>query len=354
MFDEIVRLASYRRAFILLSLGAGVFIAAGCSGGTGSPGSPAAGAAAATQTRLQSFGASSPMVHASTAPHLTSTELRPHGWLSPGGRSGQHLVYGAAGDEVVIFQDGKAPLQVGAISSGVNGAYGLFVDAQGRLFVVNRSNATVSEYEPGTTTPETTYKQQLNSPLYATEDAAGDLYVSNSGSPTIAVYMNGSTSATTLPSLGSETDGMSFDASGSLYAAYRNGNAGGIEVFAAGATTPTDLGISLNQPQGLAIDPAGNLLVVETGGTDRVDVFAPNEVSASQRIKIPQTPTELALKPRDESFLISTLANEIYKVKPAVPNPTPKVIISSGLSGLQGTAVYPAFQDPGTYLRHRP
>ena len=76
MFDEIVRLASYRRAFILLSLGAGVFIAAGCSGGTGSPGSPAAGAAAATQTRLQSFGASSARMALTWGPQRSALGLR--------------------------------------------------------------------------------------------------------------------------------------------------------------------------------------------------------------------------------------------------------------------------------------
>jgi sugar lactone lactonase YvrE len=349
MFENVVRLRAYCRAFFIFPIGVGALLAAGCGGEAPSAG-PAGIPGVAAEAQMESLITSRPTVSASSAPQVMLGARLP-GWLSPSA-SGKPLIYAATRDAVAIFQDGpKPPVEVGSITSGVSSPYGLLVDASGRLFVANRTNSTVTEYASGTTTPQTTYQQDLDSPLYVAEDAAGDVYVSNAYGSSITVYASGSTTATTLPSLGSETDGLAFDASGTLYAAYRNGISGGIEVFATGATSPTDLGINLNQPQGLVVDAAGNIVAVETGGTNTVDFFPPGSTTPSQQIGIPETPTQVALTAKDTAFFVSTLAGKIYELALSVENPRTKI---RHLASLQGTALYPAFQSPGTYLKRRP
>jgi DNA-binding beta-propeller fold protein YncE len=153
--------------------------------------------------------------------------------------------------------------------------------------------------------------------------------------------MSGASAPTSLPSLGSETDGLAFDGSGNLYAAYRNGKKqAGIEYYALGTTIPKDLGISLDQPQGLVIDPAGNVLVAQTGGVNTVDVFPPGQTTPSQQISFSGAPTELALTSSGSTLFVSVLPGAIDKVP--LSRPTPLALIT-GLENLQGVAITPGF-----------
>src|SRR5580692_6383192 len=54
---------------------------------------------------------------------------KPHGWLDAGSHPGS-LIYVAAGNQVLIYpESGFNPRQIGAITDGVSGSWGLFVDA---------------------------------------------------------------------------------------------------------------------------------------------------------------------------------------------------------------------------------
>ena len=52
-------------------------------------------------------------------------------------------------------------MPVGEISAGIEGPYGLYVDAQHALYVANQKNNTVTKYPYGTTSPSVTYSAQL-------------------------------------------------------------------------------------------------------------------------------------------------------------------------------------------------
>jgi sugar lactone lactonase YvrE len=144
-----------------------------------------------------------------------------------------------------------------------------------------------------------------------------------------------------LQTAGSEVDGMDFDGSGNLYVAYRGSNGGGIEVFTPGASTGTPLGITLNQPQGLLVDNGGNILVAETSGTNRIDLFLSGSQTPSLQIPIPNgsTPTQLTFKRSEFELFVSTLNGVIYGSRYPFASPPDLFEKDSDQGGIQGVAL---------------
>ena len=107
------------------------------------------------------------------ATQLTAPRIVPKaaGWLSPEARKSS-LIYVANGSQVLIFPEkGELQTPIGMITSGVDGAYGLFVDKDGNLYVANGGNGTVTVYPRGATSPSQTYSQGLSYPLYPIVDS---------------------------------------------------------------------------------------------------------------------------------------------------------------------------------------
>jgi hypothetical protein len=266
------------------------------------------------------------------------------GWLAPQAASGKNLIYVANSNEVVIFpKDVKNAPPIGKITDGVSSAYGLYVDQARNLYVCNQGENTVKVYDPGTTTPHFTYSDNLHRPLYAIADSRR-VFVGNADSGTIVIYEIGKDKAErVLHTLGAEVDGMSFGTAGYLYAAYRaRGGAGGIEKFPPGGIgSGVDLGISLNAPQGVVVDPFESILAVETQGTDRVDRFLRNKTTPVETQSIPHVPTEIALGYLYEDLYVSDLDSSVYKT--GYPKFTePELWIDNSLDNIvQGLAVTP-------------
>jgi DNA-binding beta-propeller fold protein YncE len=65
--------------------------------------------------------------------------------------------------------------------------------------------------------------------------------------------------------------------------------------------------MSLNQPQGVVVVPRGNVLATETGGTNRIDEYAPGSPNA--KLELPTsgagTPTELAIDCNEAILYVS-------------------------------------------------
>lgn len=248
---------------------------------------------------------------------------------------------------------GRNQPQVGTIATGVNLPYGIWFDrGTMSLYVANQGNNTVTAYPYGSTQPTLTYSQDLNRPLFPIVDRSGDLYVSNANDGTVVEYLAGSTSAhQVLQTPGVEADGMAFDHQGNLYVAYRTcpSGAGSIEKFAPGSTQGKVIGMTLSDPQGVAVDYRGNIVVDETGTADnrldRIDVFAPGSKTASLQVSMPNAnlPIELVID-CDEKYLYVAglysgaafgakypLAGPTLFVKDQVPATVQGVTISNNL-----------------------
>jgi len=208
-------------------------------------------------------------IHATASPPAAHAKPAGPGWISPAAASGQGLIYVANGGAVLIFPNSSQSSPVGTITTGVNGAYGIFVDVYLNVYVCNSAANTVTVYAPGQITPSSTYAMNLSRPLYAVADA-NRLFVGNANGGAIVEFALGNAqSGYTLQTLGAEVDGLALDRAGNLYAAYRTSDgdgAGGIEYFAGGTGAGRDLGITLDGPQGLLVDSKGNIFAVETQG----------------------------------------------------------------------------------------
>jgi sugar lactone lactonase YvrE len=276
-------------------------------------------------------------------------------WLSPQARAANaRLIYAANYNDgrIDIYPEkGRLQNQVGQIGTGIFGPWGLYVDTTRSLYVVNSSANTVTVYPSGSTSPSNTYSRGLDRPLYAIVDHQKNLYVGNANDGTITEYLGGNNSTfRTLQSAGSEVDGMDFDRQGNLYVAYRNANAGGVgsvEIFTPGSATGNPIGMTLNQPQGIVVDDSGNILAVETGGTNRIDVFPPGSQTPSMQIPIPNSyvPTQLSLKRNGTQLLVSTGPGWIYGSPYPFPSQPQLLVKDFDPTFVQGVA----FSDDQTF-----
>jgi DNA-binding beta-propeller fold protein YncE len=257
------------------------------------------------------------------APVIRSTPLptylglvRSAGTFSPSAGKAYLYIADAGLNQIDIFpMKGEMQPQVGTITAGIDGPYGLWFDRRAQeLYVANQSNNTVTVYPYGSTQPTRTYSQSLNRPLYPIVDSHGELYVGNANDGTVVEYLAGTTNVhQVLQTAGTEADGMALDKYENLYVAYRTNGIGSIEEFAPGATQGQILGMTLDEPQGVVVVPRGTIVATETGGTNRVDVFRPGSKTESLEVPMPggSVATELAIDCHDEFLYVSGLYSGI-------------------------------------------
>jgi hypothetical protein len=229
--------------------------------------------------------------------------VQPRGWLDAKSATGA-LIYVAAGNEVGIFRE-KDSKPVGAITDGVGGAYGLFADAKGGLYVANDS--TITAYRPGEIHPWITY-QDPASPLYVVTDHSGRVYAANRGGTITEFPRQQTESDITIKTPGHEADGINFDDAGNLYVAYRGKSVDSIEEFAPNSTNGRILGMHVSGPQGLQIDHSGNIIVVESGRAT-VDIFPAGKNHPSQVIPVDSGATQIVLGGNQRNMYYSTYTN---------------------------------------------
>jgi len=251
---------------------------AGCGG---SP--PPIGAPASRQ--LQGDAASSPLPGGAVS-------YRASKQLSRYPRSGQPLLYVADfyGSTIDIFPlTGPNQQQIGSISNGVYGPWGLSLDANKALYVANGpiGTATVTVYPYGSTSPSMTYSP-MYSAFYALADSAGHVFVSGQDRHHfghVIEFKAGRNRVIAHQRLGSEVDGMALDEQGNLYVAFRGKANGSIAEFGPGLSNMRRLRMKIDQPQGLLVDRVGNIIVVESAA-DRIDVFPPGATTPSVTVTV--------------------------------------------------------------------
>jgi len=319
-------LSCWKRGLQAASLG--VVVLLGACQSNGLPPQPGNGLQSNSQTHLPpNMAIRTPLVEGTPLPSYSGGK-KP-GSFSP--RWGEQYLYIAdqTNNQIDIFPL-KPPnqQQVGTITAGIDGPYGLWFDRYNEsLYVANQVNNTVTVYAHGSITPTRTYSKGLHRPLYPIVDSHGMLYVGNANNGTVVEYKPGGNVYQVLQTPGVEADGLALDNQENLYVAYRTGpvGPGSIEEFAPGSTQGQIIGMTLDQPQGVIVDTGGNVVATETGSTDRIDVFPPGSQTASLELPMPQgsVATELVIDCKEKLLYVSGLYNGIvYGVKYPLPSNT--------------------------------
>ncbi len=266
-------------------------------------------------------------------------------------QSGQALLYVGNDNSytVDIFPlTGPNQKQIGSISSGVVYPWGLSLDANNSLYVADRTNATVTVYPYGSSSPSMTYSNGVHEPLYALTDSSGHVFVSgrnpgrhNKGE--VFEYNAGTSVPIAHSRLGSEADGMAVDGNGNLYVAFRRtGPNCSIAEFGPGLTNKRLLGMVIDQPQGLVLDSAGNLVVVESAFS-RIKVFPPGATAPSVTITFSGIGNlaQLAVQSSETTLWVSSEGGYVYSMPyPLTPSTVPTEYEHIAASG-NGIAVSP-------------
>jgi hypothetical protein len=317
-----------RTSLAYLATWAGLLALTGCA----STFSTSTGASQAQSSLLASSAVPRP---AATALEHPSRRAKPAGWLRNG--APQSLIYVAAHDQVVLFpESGSNRAAVGAITDHVGDAWGLFVDGRRDLYVANGKSITA--YRPGTLHPYIIYPDP-HRPMYVVSDHAGRLYAANHNGTVTEYPAHQTQPDRTLQTPGVEADGINLDAADNLYVAYRDrSGVGSIEEFAPNSRKGRILGMQLIAPQGLQLDRAGNILVVETNSKQVVDIFAPGSTSPSQVLSVANGVTQIVLREAEEHMYISNFFSVSVYISHYPPGEfQPK--IDAGLSRVQGMAL---------------
>lgn len=215
--------------------------------------------------------------------------------------------------------------QIGTISNGVDNPWGLSIDANKSLYVAG--NGTVTVYPYGSTTPSMRYSLP-SATLYALADSAEHVFVSGWNQHHqghVIEFTAGSNRVISHVKLGSEADGMAEDGQGNLYVAYRGKVTGSIAKFGPGLTHKRHLGMRIDQPQGLLVDRAGNIIVVESAA-DRIDVFPPGATTPSVTVTVSGIGNlaELAMQNTEKALWVSSERGYVYSMPyPLTPSTVP-------------------------------
>ncbi len=308
-----------RRALAIISAAAATL--AGCAGGSGSQPSSASSAA------------------------LPALSAARHGWLSPAAKT-QSIVFVSdnSANAIEIYPAGKNnPSPIGQITDGISAPLGNFVDANGTLYVANHGNNTITEYPKGSTIPSVTLSTNINGPISVAADSAGDVAVGEFTQQTILEFPAGSSSPTVTITLLTYPEGLTFDKSRHLFAAWNEGSpfVGHVSKCQRMRAVCVDQGIMAGQSAGLTLDLAGDVVLGDQAN-HAINVYPPHSTKPSRSISVPGgDPIKFALDKREKKIYVADYVNnkvEIYDYTAG----TQFGMISTGLQSAWGVSLSPA------------
>jgi hypothetical protein len=311
----------YRSSAVLTAaVVSSVILLAACSSG-GSQGLASAVPGAASMIQTQPRVSILPLGVVSRYARVARPELLP-GSISPATTVGKDLFVSnsttSGGTEIEVLKH-RTYKNIGAITEGIDGADGIWVDKVGDLYVANSLAPNVTEYAPGSNSPICTYSSELVGPSNGTTDSAGNVYVvdfNHFKSPGyIDKYARCSNVVARQYSIPLGPEGVAVDKHGNIFVSFvsSSGN-GSFEEFKKGSKKPTALQVTTGPPGGLVIDGKGNLISDDQRGS--IDVIAPPYTSATTLVSGLYNPFHLALnKKQTLLFNVDTGAETvtIYK-----------------------------------------
>lgn len=274
---------------------------------------------------------------------------RAGGWLSPAAKAAKHLIYVSdfTKNAVEIYPTtGSNPSPIGAITDGISGPQGSFVDRHGNLFVSNASNDTVTMYPHGSTTWSLRYTG-FAYPTNVTVGRNGMVYVADLVGQKVVAFPRGKTRSKLTINV-AYPQGVALDPRNNLYVSYNTGAHGGgpgdVNEYAPGKTNGQSLGLPIVWSAGDAVDGSGDVVVADQGsgnGDAAVYVFPPGSSQPSQTIDQGiEDPFRIAFdKPFKHLYVADPEVNALLVY--GYPSGTPLKSITNGLTSVYGVAVYP-------------
>ena len=234
-----------------------------------------------------------------------------------------------------------------SLTSGLSQPNGNWTDKAGTLYVADSALADVVEFANGARTPKFSYTG-MNEPAAVTTDAAGNVYVAdnNGGSPGFVYkFAHDVNTIVKTWSIGASPNGVAIDPKGNMFVTYLNftTNASGIIEYKHGSTTGTQLPLSFGRAGGITIGASNELIVCDrTNGV--VDIIPSPYTTISHQITGAFTkPFRSSLnKAGTVLYIADNLSNVVAVVK--YPSGTAITTLGSaqGLSSPSGVAVFPS------------
>jgi hypothetical protein len=135
---------------------------------------------------------------------------------------------------------------------------------------------------------------------------------------------------------------MAEDGQGNLYVAFRGKAHGSVAEFGPGLSDMRRLRMTIDQPQGLLVDSAGNIIVVESTA-DRIDVFPPGAKTPSVTVTISGIGNlaGLAMQNSETTLWVSSEGGYVYSMPYPLTSSTVPTEYEQITSESNGIAVTP-------------
>lgn len=205
-------------------------------------------------------------------------------WMSPG-TTQTELVYVSCtsiGEIAIKYENGT---YIGSITDGISEPEGLATDNSGNLYVANAGSSRITIYQPGETSPSLTLIDP-HPPNDVAVGSNGYVYASDNHGG-IEVYAAGATSPThrlANAALRRKVSGVGVDASNNVYATGFGPSGPAVVKFANGSGSGANLGLTgLKLPAGVIIDDNDNLILTDKGRR-KILIYAPGQTSPSRTI----------------------------------------------------------------------
>jgi DNA-binding beta-propeller fold protein YncE len=213
-------------------------------------------------------------------------------------------------DDVVLLKD-KTYTYLSALTDGIYGPDGAFIDKKGNFYVANFENVNITQYAPHATKPTFTYNAGMTDPVDVTVDGHGNVYEADYLGGFVAEYAQKTNTQLYQCSPG-EAEGVAVDQSGDVFVDFGSS----IVEYIGGLSgcTATPLGITLESAGGMAIDRHDDLLVCDQLG-QAVDVIAPPYTSVTRVLQSGYAPFHVTInKDNNLAFVASVDEAAVYVV----------------------------------------
>ncbi|MBV9718702.1 MAG: hypothetical protein JOZ77_05255 [Candidatus Eremiobacteraeota bacterium] len=226
-----------------------------------------------------------------------------------------------------------------------SGAYRVWIDSAGNFYstIYTGGKSYAQEFDK---TGKLLYTYSSSDIIVATDvttDSKGNVVVA-SGQPSdtddVVEFPQGSNKPSVICSTGLVNSGVAFDNSGNLFVTGQEGGNGVIQEYKRGLSgcSGTALAVTVNYPQGIKVDKAGNLVVCDA--SSGVDIIPPPYKSISKKVtnKGQKDYNYAAVDQKSETlFTVDTGGSKLYVN--AYPSGTLETTL--GMRNVSGVATYP-------------